>query len=36
APQHIELLTQSINQLKFQQAENILAEIYPRILNIQQ
>ncbi|ABI73221.1 hypothetical protein [Shewanella frigidimarina] len=34
APQHIELLTQSINQLRFQQAENILTEIYPRILNI--
>lgn len=34
APQHIELLTQSINQLRFQQAENILTEIYPRILDI--
>lgn len=34
-PQHIELLTLSINQLKFQQAETILAEIYPLLMDNQ-
>ena len=35
APQHIELLTKSITELKFKQAEHILAEMHPFLMKTQ-